>query len=92
MAGGLVGYGSGALVNGLKTTATMFGGVFAASANSPPPTFDASKSMDSALKDIFHNELNILDGTLALAVGGDGDYSTLPDQVSLLSPVLDRTE
>jgi len=47
MAGGLVGYGTGPLVNGLKTSATMFGGAFAASANTPPATVDSTKQMVS---------------------------------------------
>ncbi len=37
MAGGAVGYGTGAAVNALKATATMFGGVFAGSALGAPP-------------------------------------------------------
>lgn len=37
--------------------------------------------MDSTLKDIFHAQLSILDSTQKLAVGGSGDYATLPDQV-----------
>lgn len=81
MAGGLVGYGSGALVNGLKTTATMFGGAFAASANNPPITVTAGKEMDSMLKEIFNAERNLLDSTLKTAAG-DGDFASLPDQVS----------
>jgi hypothetical protein len=59
----------------------MFGGAFAASANSLPVTIDASKAMDQTLKDIFHAQLTMLDDTLSLAVGGEGDYATLPDQV-----------
>lgn len=80
MAGGLVGYGSGALVNGLKTSATMFGGAFTASAvqtQSPP---DATAELDKALKSIFQAQRDQLDNYLALAVGGDGDKNALPDR------------
>lgn len=80
MAGGFIGYGSGALVNGLKTSATMFGGAFTASAvqtQSPP---DASGALDKALRSIFQAQRDQLDGYLALAVGGDGDKNTLPDR------------
>lgn len=84
IAGGLVGYGAGPLVNGLKTTATMFGGAFAASANNAPVTIDLSKAMDSTLKEIFEAQRTVLDETLMLAVGGGGDYASLPDQVGHL--------
>lgn len=80
MAGGFIGYGSGALVNGLKTSATMFGGAFTASAvqtQSPP---DASGALDKALRSIFQAQRDQLDGYLALAVGGDGDKTALPDR------------
>ncbi|KAK3703000.1 hypothetical protein LTR37_014730 [Vermiconidia calcicola] len=80
IAGGLVGYGTGPIINGLKTTATMFGGAFAASGNSAPVTVDPSKAMDSTLKEIFKVQRTILDDTLQLAVGGGGDYASLPDQ------------
>lgn len=66
-----------------------FGGVFASTANTPPVTVDPSKAMDSTLKDIFHAQLTILDDTLKLAVGGDGDYATLPDQVRIVSSCKD---
>ena len=61
----------------------MFGGMFAASANTAPVTIDPGQAMDAALKDIFEAQIKILDDTLALAVGGGGDYKSLPDQVSM---------
>lgn len=36
--------------------------------------------MDSALKDIFHAEIDYLDSILKTAVGGEGDYAALPGQ------------
>lgn len=59
----------------------MFGGAFAASANQVPVAIDSSKVMDATLKEIFAAQRTILDGTLELAVGGGGDYASLPDQV-----------
>jgi hypothetical protein len=38
--------------------------------------------MDSTLNDIFTTYNDMLDTILKLAVGGEGDYSTLPGQVS----------
>jgi hypothetical protein len=84
IAGGLVGYGSGGTVNALKTTATMLGGTFAASANDPPVAIDPSQAMDEALLAIFQAQRDVLDDILALAVGGEGDYESLPDQVGEL--------
>lgn len=83
IAGGMVGYGSGAIINALKTSATMFGGAMSTGGTTAPVVIDPSKAMDSTLKDIFVAQRTILDDTLKLAVGGEGDYSTLPDQVSL---------
>lgn len=80
MAGGFIGYGSGALVNGLKTSATMFGGAFAASGVKTQTPPDASGALDKALKTIFKDQRDQLDDYLAMAVGGDGDKSTLPDR------------
>jgi hypothetical protein len=62
----------------------MLGGTFAASANNPPVAIDPSQAMDEALLSIFQAQRDILDDVLALAVGGDGDYESLPDQVSEL--------
>ncbi|KAK3713318.1 hypothetical protein LTR37_008510 [Vermiconidia calcicola] len=58
----------------------MFAGAFAASANNATITVDPSKDMDASLKEIFSAQRGLLDNTLELAVGGEGDYSTLPDQ------------
>jgi hypothetical protein len=38
--------------------------------------------MDSTLNDIFTTYNTMLDDILKLGVGGEGDYSTLPGQVS----------
>lgn len=65
----------------------MFAGAFAASANTPPPTTDPSKTIDTVLKEVFKSQITILDSTLKTATGGEGDYSKLPDQGSN-SPIL----
>ena len=56
----------------------------AANAATPPVTIDPSKEMDATIKEIFAAQRDILDGTLELAVGGEGDYASLPDQVTTL--------
>ncbi|KAK5172373.1 uncharacterized protein LTR77_004012 [Saxophila tyrrhenica] len=80
MAGGMIGYGSGPIVNALKTSATMFGAAFATTGVNQQPAIDPSKAMDSALKEVFESQRRMLDGILKLAVGGGGDYDSLPDQ------------
>ncbi|KAK3705243.1 hypothetical protein LTR37_013404 [Vermiconidia calcicola] len=82
IAGGLIGYGSGPIINGFKTSARMIGGAFAASASEDPVVVDPSKAMESTLKEVFKLQRTILDDTLQLAVGGRGDYASLPDQAS----------
>lgn len=78
-----MGYGAGPLVTGLKTTATMFGGAFAASAKGAPVTIDPTKAMDKTPKEIFKTQRTILHSTRKLAMGGGGDYASFPDQVCL---------
>jgi hypothetical protein len=68
---------------GVSTGAGFFSGIFSqlADAQEDDP-IDPTSDMDSTLNDIFTTYNTMLDDILKLGVGGEGDYGTLPGQVS----------